>query len=153
MFRSSFAEGIGDKGFAPEGFAGESVGSVIGFITGGDRVRERGVEFAGGDLFCCGLGVAELAMREVAVLGTAWWPERPTEHGAMLVEIAGAGAGAGVEDGAGLVVREVLEGLVRFVVFAEDAGTGVAGECGREAGKRVGHAGSEAVGSGEVGLG
>jgi hypothetical protein len=44
----------------------------------------------------------------------------------MLVEVAGAGGG--VEDGAGLVVGELFEEDGGFVVFVEDASGAVAGE-------------------------
>ena len=67
-------------------------------------------EFAGGEIvFCCAQG----------------WAEGAAEDGAVSIEVAGAGGG--VEDGAGFVVADCVFRFVGeewrgFVVFVEDAG-------------------------------
>ncbi len=79
---------------------------------------------------------AEVAGGEVDFAIVAWsahgWAEGAAEDGAGFVEVAGAGGG--IEDGAGLVVGELFEEDGGFVVFVEDAGGEVAGEPGVEAG-------------------
>ncbi len=127
MLELCAAEGVGDEGLAVEVVGGVE-GFVAGFFLGGDG----GVEFAGGDLFGGGVDEAELAGGEVALFGAHGWAEGAAEDGAVLVEVAGAGGG--VEDGAGLVVGELFEEDGGFVVFVEDAGGEVAGEPGVEAG-------------------
>jgi len=77
------------------------------------------------------MGVAELAVSEVALPGAGGWAEGAAEDGAVLVEVARPAGG--IEDGAGLVVGEVLEGFGGFVVFGEDAGGGIAGKGRRKA--------------------
>ena len=134
----SGAEGVGD-----EGFAVEVVGGVEGFVAGGFEGGDGGVEFAGGDLFGGGVDVAEFAGGEVVRrLGAHGWAEGAAEDGAVFVEVAGAGGG--VEDGAGFVVGELFEEDGGFVVFGEDAGGEVAGEPGVEAGEGFGYAGLDA---------
>lgn len=133
----SLAECVGD-----EGFAVEVVGGVEGLVAGSFERGYRGVEFAGSDLFCGGVGVAELAGGEMAVFGARGWAEGPAEDGARFVEIAGAGVG--VEHRAGLVVGELFppqrartaRWRPRFkeggglLVFKEDSGGAVAWEPG-----------------------
>jgi hypothetical protein len=84
------------------------------------------------------VGVAELAGGEVSFFGAGGWAEGAAEDGAVLVEVAGAGGG--VEDGAGFVVGELFEEDGLVVVLGEDAGGDVAGEPGIEAGEGSGDA-------------
>jgi len=63
---------------------------------------------------------AEFAGGEVVFFGSHGWAEGAAENGAVLVEVAGAGGG--IEDGAGLVVGKLFEENCGFVVFVEDAG-------------------------------
>ena len=63
--------------------------------------------------------------------------------GAEGVEVAGAGRG--VEDGAGLVVGEVGEGFFVVRLGEELAGSGVAGEVREEAGARVRGPGADSL--------
>ena len=132
----------------------EVVGGVEGFVAGGFEGGDGGVEFAGGDLFGGGVGVAEFAGGEVgfAVVsgGAHGWAEGAAEDGAGCVEVAGAGGG--VEDGAGLVVGELFEEDGGFVVFGEDAGGEIAGEPGVEAGEGLLDAGVDACGFLGVGV-
>ena len=65
-------------------------------------VGDGGIEFAGDDLFSGGVDEAEFAGGEVVLLSAHGWAEGAAEDGAVLVEVAGAGGG--VEDGAGFVV-------------------------------------------------
>ena len=102
------------------------VGGIVGLVAGRDGIGERGLELAGGDLFGRGVGEAELAVGEVAFFGAGGWTEGAAEDRPMLIQIAGAGGG--IEDGAGLVVGEVLEGFGGLVAFGEDAGSGIARE-------------------------
>ena len=89
----------------------EIVGGVEGLVAGSFERGDRGVEFAGGNLFGGGMDVAELAGGEIGfafVSGRLHGrPECPANDGAVLIEIAGAGGG--VEHGAGLVVGELFE--------------------------------------------
>jgi hypothetical protein len=117
---------------------------VVGFVAAGFLRRDGGVEFACGDLFGGGGDEAELAGGEVPFLGAHGRAEGAAEDGAMLVEVAGAGGG--VEDGAGLVVGELFEEDGGFVVLTEDAGGEVAGEPGVEAGEGVGYSCVDACG-------
>jgi len=89
------------------------------------------VELAAEDFFGWGVDEAEFADGEVIFVVAHGWAEGAALHGARGVEVAGAGGG--VEDGAGLVVGEVFEGC--FVVgFGEElARSGVAGKTWREA--------------------
>ncbi len=74
----------------------------------------------------------ELADGEAAFFVRHGWTEGAAGDGARGVEVAGAGCG--VEDGAGLVVREVVEEIFVVRLGEELAGDGVAGEVAREAG-------------------
>ena len=85
----------------------DAVCGVEGFVGGGFERWDFGVELAGGDLRGSGVGVAELAGGEVAVFRAGRWAEGAAEDGAGGVEVAGAGGG--VEHGAGLVVGELFE--------------------------------------------
>jgi len=143
LFGQGLAQGEGD-----EGFAVELVGGVVGFVAGGDRFRDRGIKFASGDLVRGGMGVAELAMGEVAFFGAGRWTEGAAEDRPVLVEIAGAGSW--IEDWAGLVVGKVLEGFGCFFIFGEDAGDWVAGKARRQAGEGRGYPGAYSRGSGWV---
>jgi len=87
----------------------------------------------------------------VAFFGAGGRAEGAAEDGAEQVEVAGAGGG--IEDGAGLVVGEVFEGLGGFLVFGENAGHRIAGEVGGEAGEGVVDALADALGTGWVGCG
>src|SRR5690349_18774589 len=106
---SELAEGVGD-----EGLAVEVVCAVEGVVGGGFLGGEGGVEFAGGDLFGGGVSEAELAGGEVSlsvVPGRVHgWAEGSAEDGACGVEVAGAGGG--VEDGAGFCVSDAFLGFV-----------------------------------------
>jgi len=115
MLELCAAEGVGD-----EGLAVEVVGGVEGFVAGFFLSGDGGVEFAGGDLFGACVDEAEFARGEIALFGSHGWAEGAAEDGAVLVEVAGAGGG--VEDGAGFVVGELFKEDGSFVVFVEDAG-------------------------------
>ncbi len=109
------------------------------------------IHLAAGDFFGWGVDEINLADGEVIVFVADGRAEGSALDGASGVEIASAGDG--VEDGAGLVVGEVLEGL--FVVgFGEERACGwVAGEVGCEAGAGGGGAGEDAVGESRFGGG
>jgi hypothetical protein len=147
--RVQFAEGVSD-----EGLAVEAVGGVEDFVAGFFLVGDRGVEFAGGDLFGAGVDEAELAGGEVdfsTVAGGAHgWAKSAAEEGAVFVEIAGAVDE--VEYGAGLVVGELFEEDGGFMVFVKDARGAVAWEPGIEAGQGVRYALVDARCFGWVGL-
>jgi hypothetical protein len=114
----------------------EVVGGVVGFGAGSFLCGDGGVEFTGGDLRGGGVDEAELAGGEVGFAVVARcahrWAEGAAEDRAVFVEIAGAGDG--IEDGAGLVVGELFEEDGGFVVLVEDAGGEVAREPAIEAG-------------------
>ena len=95
------------------------VGGVEGFVAGSFLRGDGGGELAGGDLFGGGVDETELAGGEVVLLGAHGWAEGAAEDGAVLVEVAGAGGG--VENGAGFVVGELFKEDGCFVVFVEDA--------------------------------
>ena len=107
------------------------VGGVEDFVAGFFLRGDGGVKLAGGNLFGGGVDEAELASGEVVLFGAHGRPEGAAEDGAVLVEVAGAGGG--IEDGAGLVVGELFEEDGSFVVIVEDAGGEIAGEPGVEA--------------------
>lgn len=119
------------QGEGDDGFALKRVGCIVGRVAGGLLYRDGGVQLAGGDLFCCGGDVAELAGREVALGGSHGRAEGAADDGTMPVKIAGAGCW--IEDRAGLVLAD---GIFRFigeedgvsVVLAENAGDGIAGK-------------------------
>ncbi len=90
------------------------------------------VELAAGGLFAGGVDEAEFADGEVAVGVADGRAEGAAGDGAGGVEVAGSGGG--VEDGAGLVVGEVVEGVFVVRRGKELAGGGVAGEAGGEVG-------------------
>ena len=96
------------------------VGGVEDFVAGFFLRGDGGVEFAGFDLFGGCVDETELAGGEVVFFGAHGWAEGAAEDGAVLVEVAGAGGG--VEDGAGFVVGELFKEDGSFVVFVEDAG-------------------------------
>ncbi len=123
----------------------ETVCQVECVVALGNGGRQGGIEFAGGDLAGSGLGVAELAMGQVAFLSASGWAKRAAEDGAVLIEVACARVR--VEDGAGFVVGEVFESFGSFFIFGEDAGGGIAGEGGGETGEGFGDSGTEASGS------
>ena len=137
------AQGEGD-----ERFTGEVVGGVVGSVAGGDVFGQGGVDFGGGDFGGSGLGEAEFAVGQVAFFSARGWAEGAAEDRAMLVEVAGAGGW--VEDGAGLVVGEVVEGFGCLVVFGEKAGCGISGEVWGEALDGGGDAVADALGAGGV---
>ena len=95
----------------------EVVGDVEGLIAGLFLGGNGGIEFAGGDFICSGVDKAELAGGKIVFLGAHRWAEGAAEDRSMFVEIAGAVVR--VEDRAGLVVGELLEENLRFVVFVE----------------------------------
>ncbi len=124
-------------------------GGLFGF--GDERVFEVlgvALHFACGDLF---LGRADEA--EFADANSLFRADRRAEdaarHGAMSVQVAGAGGG--VERRAGFVVTVVFEGGKGWFVVAENAGRMVAREVWGEAGKRVGNALAEAGGAFGIG--
>lgn len=129
----------------------------MGFVEGLNACRfvcgDGGVEFADGNLFGGGLGVAEFAGGEVVVRGTHGRAEGAADDGTVLVEIAGAGCeiecGAGFGFAEGVFVGEERRG---FVVFAEDAGEAVSGEERDEAAEGLCGALADAVGALGVGL-
>jgi hypothetical protein len=139
----------------------EVVGGVEGLVAGDFERGDGGVEFAGGDFGGSGVDVAELAGGQVGFAVVArdshGWTEGAADDGAGFVEVAGAGGG--VEDGAGLVVGELFKEGGGLLVFGEDAiGGGIVGVASSgkprvEAGERGGDAGVDAGGSGGVGLG
>ena len=90
------------------------------------------IHLAAGDFAFRRVDEAELADGEAVVFVAERRAEGAALDGPRSVEVAGSGDG--VEDRAGFVVGEVVEG--GFVVFfgEEDAGGGVAGEVAREAG-------------------
>lgn len=105
---------------------------------------------AGGDLLVGGAVEAELADAEAVVIRGACrkgWAEGAAGERAGGVKIAEAGGG--VEDGAGLVVGEVVEG--RGARGIEEAGAWVAGEVRGEAGDGCAGARAEGGGAGRVG--
>ena len=126
---------------------------VEGFVACSFLLGEGGVELAGGDLFGAGLDVAELARGEIAFGGSHGRAEGAADDGSRGVEIAGAGRG--IEYGAGLAVSYrglsvfdfVGEERRGFVVFAEDAGGGIAGEERGEADEGFCDAFADAMGS------
>lgn len=142
----SVAEGKTDHGFASELMDG-----VEGFVAFGDRLGERGVEFASCYLFRGCLGVAELAMGEAALCGAGRGTESATKNGAVLVKIASAGGG--VEHGAELVIAKFFECICVLVIFGEDARGGIAGEAGHKPSDGSGDTGAEAGGSDRIGRG
>ncbi len=87
----------------------------------------------------------------MAVLIAYGWAKGAALHGASSVEVAGAGGR--IEDGAGLVVGEVIEGFFVVGLGEEPAGGGVAGEVWREAVAGGRGAGADAVGDGGFGGG
>ena len=115
-FRSS--EDAGDEGFA--GVEGVLIDGREGDVDAGrvDLGRGGAAEAVVAD----GLGfVADLDEMTVEAAG----------DGAVFVEAAGAGGG--VDDGAGVAFVAGEEPLLPFVVRAEEAGGGVAGEIGFDA--------------------
>jgi len=125
-YRLCAAEGVGDDGLA----VGVMYG-VEGFVAGCFLRGDGGVELAGGDLFSGGGDVTEFAGGEVAFGGAHGRTEGAADDGARSVKVAGAGDG--VEDGAGLVFSDGVFGFVGekgcvVVVFVEDAGGGIARE-------------------------
>ncbi len=124
---------------------------VEGGIAARFEAHDLGVKLAAGDFFGgCG-DVAELAGGKVAFRCAHRRSEGAADDGAMLIEIAGAGGG--VEDGAGFVVAEVGEEWGVFVVGCEDSGGEVAGEVWIDAGEECGDAAADAIGAGGIGLG
>jgi hypothetical protein len=97
------AEGEGDQG----GTLGSGRITMCGL---GDQVVFHAapglIHFATDYFFGRGVDEAELADGEMIVLVAHGWAEGAALDGARGVEIAGAGGG--IEDGAGLVVGEVL---------------------------------------------
>ena len=126
-------------------------GALLG--CGDEGVFERApglVHLAAGDF---GLGCAdetEFADGEGCGFVAYGWAEGAALHRAGGVEVAGAGDG--VEDGAGLVVGEGVEGGFVVGLGEEEAGGGVAGEVACEAGARGCGAGADAGCGGGVGL-
>ena len=110
--------------------------------------RKAGVEFGRGDLIGGGVDEAELTGGEIALLGARGRPEGAAEDGAMAVECAGARGR--VEDGAGLVVGEVVEEVRGLGVLVEDAGDGVAREVRRDPIEGGGYTGTQLAGAGGV---
>lgn len=114
------------------------VDRVAGALLGGDG----GVQLAGGYLFCGGGDVAEFAGRQIAIRSSHRWSEGAADDGTVLIKVAGAdcriedGTRLVFSDGAFRVIRE--EGGV-FIVLAEYAGRGIAGEEGSELLKRIFH--------------
>ena len=87
-----------------EGLAVEVVSCIEGFVRAGFQGGYGGVDFAGGDFFGGGMDEAELAGGQVVFGGAHGWAEGAAEDGAVGIEVAGAGGG--VEDGAGFVVAD-----------------------------------------------
>lgn len=116
---------------------------VEGVVAGGLQGGNRWVELTGDDFLWSGGDVAELAGSEIAIGGPHGRAEGTADDGAMLVEVAGAGSG--VQDGAGLVLSDRTFGFVGeeegvFVAFVENSGVGVSGKERFDAGERFGHA-------------
>ena len=90
------------------------------------------VHLAADDFTFRGVDEAEFADGETVVFVAEGWAEGTALDGASSVEVAGAGGG--IEDGAGLVVGEFVEGGLVVLFGEEDAGDGVAWEVAGEAG-------------------
>ena len=88
------------------------------------------MHFAGGDLFFCRADEAEFADTN-SLLRAHGRAEDAARHGAVRVEVAGAGVW--VQRGARLVVAVIFEGHERRVVVAENAGNRVPRKIGSEA--------------------
>ena len=107
------------------------------------------VELAAEDFFGWGVDEAELADGESVVFVADGWAEGAALHGTGSVEVAGSGNG--IEDGAGFIVGEVVEGSFVVRMGEERAGGGVAGEVAGEACARGFGAATDMCGSGRVG--
>jgi hypothetical protein len=84
------------------------------------------VHLAAGDFVCGRIHEAKLADRKLVVSIADRRSEGSALHGAEGVDVAGAGVG--IEDGAGLVVGEVGEGLFMLRLGEEQAGQRIAGK-------------------------
>jgi hypothetical protein len=106
------------------------------------------IHLAARDLFRGCADEAQFAYGQVVVLVADGRAEGATLHGASGVQVAGAGDG--VEDRAGLIVRELVEGCGVVRLGEENARAGVAGEAGCEALARGGGARTDAVCNGWI---
>ena len=105
------------------------------------------IHFAASYFTFRGIDETEFADGQAVVFIAERWAEGAALDGACGVEVAGAGGG--VEDGAGFVVGEVVEGGFVVLFGEEDASGWVAGEAAGEAGARG--LGAGAYGCGETG--
>ena len=139
-------ESVGD-----ERLAVKVVRCVEGLVGSGFKVRNRGIEFAGDDLFGGGGGVAEFTGGEIAFFRARGRTEGSAEDRAVLVEVTGAGGE--IENGTGFVVGELFEEFGGLLILVEGAGRSVAREPRVEACERSGDSCADSFGARGIGLG